>query len=643
MCGIAGIFNSLQSGPLPDQEYLRSQLAHAAKVMEHRGPDAQGMWGFSPECGNVAFAHRRLAVVDLDARANQPLVVRRVERQVERQAEREGGGVNGVLVYNGELYNDGDIRKELLAHGAGFSMRSDTQTVAYALAQWKHEALARLRGMYALAWYDASNQRVLLARDPMGIKPLYYTVARIHGVKVVGFASEAHAAAGMLEQSPRPDLCTVSAYLSTIRTTLGTRTLFENVFTLRPGQALEFDLRDEELKPRDVSVDVRAMMKYHAREVGDGVEEVIRESVRIHQVSDVPLCGLLSGGLDSSIVCAVMREGQGKGQKGSEIRTYCAGAKPLGGAGEEEQDLAYAADMSAFLGTRHTQVEIDECGFVKEWAEMVKSLGVPLSTPNEVAIRQIARKLRRDGQVVALSGEGADELFGGYGLAMHAAYRHAHEPKSVSGGRFALSEASWIPVEVKGAVVNERVLKAMQLDDVLIHEYESQFELAQSDAGILQPDAGSQACDVLAHMLLMQRINLNGLLLRLDTAMMLEGVEGRTPFADVVVAMKANTMSLEEKFTPCDPGDGFGTTKRALRKAFASNLPSRVVKREKASFPLPFQEWIGPVARVLDESHFAREMFTEATIAIVSSNPREFWRLAWPMMNIAMWGKRWWG
>lgn len=622
-------------------------MLHAAAVMAHRGPDAQGLWGFMPQSPNVAFAHRRLAVVDLDERANQPLVVRRNEGQVEHGS----GDVQGVLVYNGELYNDGDIRKELLAHGASFTMRSDTQTVAYALAQWKHEALARLRGMYSLAWYDARNQRVLLARDPLGIKPLFYTVTRVGGVrgaKVVGFASEAHAAAGMLTDSPRPDLCTVSSYLTTIRTTLGSRTLFQDVYTLRPGQALEFDLMDEDLEPRDVSADVQTLAKYHARDEGVSIAEVMRESIRVHQVSDVPLCGLLSGGLDSSIVCAVMNEARDQ-RDGEQIRTYCAGGRraggkqAAGGLGDEEQDLAYAAQMSTFLGTKHTELEIDECGFVAEWADMVTRLGTPLSTPNEVAIRGIARALRRDGQVVALSGEGADELFGGYGLAMNAAHRHSHDAQGVSGGRFALADASWIPVEVKKAIVNEQVLGQMEFDEVLVHEYESQFQLAQGEAGSLQPDAGRAERDVLAHMLLMQRINLSGLLARLDTAMMLEGVEGRTPFADVVVAMKANTMKLDEKYTMHDPGDGFGNTKRALRKAFATKLPARVVTREKASFPLPFQDWVGQVVRVLNESHFAREIFTQAASVTVASNPREYWRLAWPMLNVAMWGKRWWG
>src|SRR5262245_54039242 len=183
--------------------------------MAHRGPDGAGIW----DAGHVVFAHRRLAVIDPTPAAAQPFL------------SRDG---RNALVYNGELYNDTDVRRELAALGSDFRTRSDTETVLAALLTWGVGALPRLRGMYALAFYDARHERLLLARDPLGIKPLYWARNGASDSGETAFASEVKPLLSLPWLSPRPDMVTASSYLTTIRTTLGRRTLYQGIDTLEP-------------------------------------------------------------------------------------------------------------------------------------------------------------------------------------------------------------------------------------------------------------------------------------------------------------------------------------------------------------------------------------------------------------------------
>ena len=199
----------------------------------------------------------------------------------------------------------------------------------------------------------------------------------------------------------------VAAYLTTIRTTLGSRTMYQGVRTLRPGEWLTVDLvggrvatRSVVVPPRDVARDVS-----RGSASGEGLRAVVEQSVRAHLRSDVPLCCLLSGGLDSTIIATVAQRELGG------LHTYCAGAI---GDGPRGEDFGWAAQVASRLGTTHREVGVTRGLFAQRVPEMIQAMGVPLSTPNEVAIHEVARAMRADGKVVTLSGEGADELFGGY-------------------------------------------------------------------------------------------------------------------------------------------------------------------------------------------------------------------------------------
>lgn len=592
MCGILGIATARGREPSLDDR----SVARLRDLMTHRGPDDAGLWRRE----NVVLAHRRLSVLDPTPGGRQPMV--------------SPDGLT-ALVYNGELYNDAELRGELEAEGVVFRTSCDTETVLHALTRWGAGALPRFRGMFALGFYDARAHTLTLARDPFGIKPLYYCRA---GTELV-FASEVAPILAHPAVTPEPDFAGVSAYLSTIRTTIGERTLFAGVRTLLPGQVLTFDLSGDELRVTSSELPAAAQ----DAESTD-LRAVVEGSVRAHLRSDRPLCCLLSGGLDSSI-CA-----HGAAPLVALLHTYCSGApdaEAVDGVPQSE-DFAHARLVADAVGSVHTEAPVSRGLFAERWGQIVSRTGVPLSTPNEVAINEVARTLRTDGHIVTLSGEGADEMFGGYDRPLRLAAAHVAAGND-DPGLFQLASTAWVPPDTKPSLLREHVWRGLDGDAHLVETYRETYRRVA--VGTDDP--------LDAHLRFLRRVNLAGLLLRLDSATMLESVEGRTPFADVRVAGAADALPMARRFSISPDG---ANTKTALREAFAGDLPEAVVRRPKASFPLPFQRWVGDRADALGHPLLA-ELFTEAAIEAVRANPSGLWSLAWGMVNLGMWAARWWG
>jgi asparagine synthase (glutamine-hydrolysing) len=453
----------------------------------------------------------------------------------------------------------------------------------------------------------------------LGIKPLYVWEGRLGGVPVVAFASEIQALFAHPQIAPQADMLGVSAYLSNIRTVTGARTMFAGVRALLPGEVVQYDLRGDE--PRAARCRRLRVAEWQR---GDDLCQVLTESVTRHLRSDVPLCAMLSGGLDSSAICAIARP------QLSELHTYCAGAPDAQSVDGVPQgdDLPAGVLVSEHLHTRHTIVSLDQAGFAAGWAEMVAKLGVPLSTPNEVAIYRMCREMRAHGRVVTLSGEGADELLGGYEGPMAAAAAFV-ATGAVGGGGFQLASNAWCPHDLKPVVLTEQAWRGAEADAWLKCWYEETFEHCMNES----------ACGLGAHLRFHREVNLTGLLGRLDSASMLASVEGRTPFADVAVAAMAESLPMSQKYAPETPE----RTKVVLRRAMAGLLPESIVSRPKASFPLPFQIWMHDAAAVLDECGWIREVISPEALLLIRAQPAQNWRLAWPVINLALWGRRWWG
>ncbi|MBK7406435.1 MAG: asparagine synthase C-terminal domain-containing protein [Phycisphaerales bacterium] len=382
---------------------------------------------------------------------------------------------------------------------------------------------------------------------------------------------------------------------------------------------LRLDSRDLAMVHQDLGVPSRPTPAEQSDRFSE-VRRVVRQSVQAHLRADVPTCCLLSGGLDSAIVTTIAS------QQHATLRTYCAGATSSEGDARTD-DFAFARGLASRLGTQHAEATIDEAMFGERWREMVARQGVPLSTPNEVAINEVARRLRADGNVVTLSGEGADELFGGYDQSMCPAAEHV-----AAGNRdpwlFQLGVGSWCPVELKPRVLNSTAWAAAGHDEWVRDHFRTEYmALARGD------DPASELAD---HLRFQRRVNLAGLLLRLDSATMLESVEGRTPFADGWVAALAESLPIEDRFIPPD------RTKIALREAFSGLLPPEILARPKASFPLPFASWMRRIGPTILASDWLRTLFRPEALELISARPEEHWRLAWPAANLAIWSASWW-
>lgn len=590
MCGIAGIIapDGLARGAFVP-------LDAVSRALIHRGPDSDGSWSDA----NVALAHRRLVVVDPSPAGAQPMC------SEDRLA---------ALSYNGELYNDADLRATLRGP---FRSACDTETVLASLRRWGADALPRLRGMYALAFVDLTERTLLLARDPLGIKPLYYATTPTGDIV---FASEIAAVLAHPDVSREPDPVALRAYITTIRTTLGERTLYRDIRTLLPGEWMLFNLDAPRRAVR------RGITPLPAPERGT-TRAVIAESVRLHLRSDVPMCSLLSGGLDSTIIARETLRSV------PTLRTYCSGDA---NASSELDDFAAARIASRALGTEHHEAPVSRELFVERWRDMVTRSRVPMSTPNEVAINEVARTLRSQGNIVALSGEGADELFGGYDLLLEAAHS-LHATGRVSRRAAAASElanASWVPGDALAGVLTEPYLGAEGGVEATLDAYDAEFARVGYDD---EPDK------VVSHLRVQRRINLAGLLARLDSATMLAGVEGRTPFADSCVAAFAEALPMHEKFIAGPPGQSprerAARTKRCLRSDYAEEIPREVLERPKASFPLPFQSWLASadVVEPALRSRFASEMMNPAMVEALRANPAALWRVLWPTLNLSLW------
>jgi asparagine synthase (glutamine-hydrolysing) len=626
VCGIVGIATTSSQRPLASD----SDLARMRDTMAHRGPDGSGLLTID----NVTLAHRRLAVIDPTPSGAQPMT--RASR-THRNSTRD----RWAITYNGELYNEPDLRLELERGGETLDTACDTETLLATLARqlddpaWNRDdvraALASIRGMYAFALYDAHAKRLLLARDPLGVKPIYWS--NIASRELV-FASEQQAILAHPSITPEPDPHAISAYLTTIRTTLGTRTLFKGIRALPPGHALIADLSGDDLRcdvfahwrgPRSTSFD--GPDPVHA------VRSTITDSVQRHLRADVPTCALLSGGLDSTITSSIARDAI------ENLRTYCSGAP----SAASDDDISIALRVARALNTHHSTAPITQDLFIERWSAMVSAMGVPLSTPNEVAINEVARRLRADGCIVTISGEGADELFAGYDTILDAALADLASPNPL-GPQLYASATAWVPSGAKHALLRPEVWRTLNNDAALLETCTSEFAAACDEAG---------TDGLPAHARMVRRINLTGLLTRLDSATMLASVEGRTPFADAQVASLAESLDLALSYAPPDTQPNHTTggvatatatrTKRILREAFAPSIPEVAATRAKASFPLPFQAWMGIAVPHAPDSSLLREWFNEGALYAAAADPSTTWRLAWPLANLALWSRRWWG
>ncbi|HSG47070.1 MAG TPA: asparagine synthase (glutamine-hydrolyzing), partial [Longimicrobiales bacterium] len=386
MCGFAG-FLLPQRAPSWDPQDV---LADMTESLAHRGPDDHGLWS-DPGTG-VFLGFRRLAILDLSDAGHQPMV------------SRSG---RYVVTFNGEIYNFQELRAELEKDGARFRGHSDTEVLLAAVEAWGVEvAVRRSRGMFAFALWDGRERELFLARDRMGIKPLYLLTAG----GGLAWASECRAFHRCPLFSGRGDREAAWHFLRRLYVP-GPLSILEGVEKLVPGELVRIRVRNggPEVVDRmrfwdlgEVAVSGSAALRSE-EEVVDGLHDLIRESVRLRLVADVPVGAFLSGGIDSSVVVAVMQE-----LASEPVRTFTISFDD-----PDFDEGPVAAAVAAHLGTRHTSIAFPTADVLDLIPTLPGLSDEPMANPSLLPTLLVSRVARRD-VVVALSGDGGDELFGGY-------------------------------------------------------------------------------------------------------------------------------------------------------------------------------------------------------------------------------------
>jgi asparagine synthase (glutamine-hydrolysing) len=566
MCGICGM-----AGPGRDVEAVRRM----ATKLSHRGPDAEGF--FVDE--NAALGHRRLSIIDLSEVATQPL-------------QNEDGTV--IAAVNGEIYNFAEIREKLLRLGHRFRSRSDSEVAIHLYEERGEDFLQELRGMFAIALWDAKRRRLLLARDRLGKKPLYWTLRN----DKLWFASELEALWSALPERPRPDLGAIDRYLG-LHYIPSPRTAFENISKLPSGHFLSFENGRAEVRRYWT---LQYGPRHQQVSEDDAVEEVrslLDEAVKMRMVGDVPHGAFLSGGVDSSTVVALLSR-----HSAQPVKTFSIDF-PTGG------EAPFARVVARRYQTDHQELTVTP-DMVSIVPELVRRYGEPFADSSAVPVYYLS-KLTRQHVTIALSGDGADEVFGGY----HR-YRFEAWARRLSAVPFLGRAAQLVP----SAALNPVRQFARHLSSPDAERYLFLFHFMDSDRDTLlgpalrdrheedpaAADFARRLADSTSDDPINQLLELDlhtyladDILPKVDIASMAHALEVRAPFLDHVLVEAVARLPGHLKVR------GF-EGKRLLRRAIKDLVPRENLSRLKKGFGLPLAKWMRE-----DLAPMSRELLTDAT------------------------------
>ena len=623
MCGICGIFHFD-----PAQRVNRDLLKAMNRQIVHRGPDDDGFFVEN----NVGLAMRRLSIIDIQT-GHQPL-------------SNEDGSV--WIVFNGEIYNHQNLRKELQARGHRYRTKSDTETIVHLYEEYGQQCVEHLRGMFAFAIWDRSQRGLFIARDRLGIKPLYY---RYDGNTLL-FGSEIKAILAYPGVKPEFNPGSLAEYLA-FGYLAGAESMYAGVRKLLPGHILTVDERGQletsSYWDLNITVDDGSLPReYYVRRYREQLEECVSS----HLMSDVPLGVFLSGGLDSSAIAALTTN-----LRSRPIETFSVGY------GEEAfSELPYARAVAEHLQSRHHEVSLSRDEFFEALPRLIWHEDEPIVWPSSVSLYFVAR-LARERVTVVLTGEGSDETLGGYtrypwtlGNARMDRIFRSLTPAALRQmlrkgiGSFPLSAASKRKLEHTFLMRDGGSWPSFYFDN-----FYSAFSAAEQD-DVLTPEAKRMAGDAYAgsmkywnhssgdllHRLLYTDIKtyLVELLMKQDQMSMAASIESRVPFLDH--SLVEFTATIPAKYATRGM-----TGKRILKSAVEDLLPHSVVHRRKMGFPTPWAYWLGgsslndlrelltqprTVDRGLFRSEVIKRLFEEH-----SAGRRDHGNRIWRLLNLELW------
>ena len=641
MCGIAGILGRLDA---PNRDALERMSA----AMVHRGPDGAGTWCSPPDARGhgVMLAHRRLAILDLSPAGAQPMV---------------DEATGAVVVLNGEIYNYRELRERLGATGHAFRSSGDTAVMLRALAVQGVDAIATLRGMFAFGLWNPKERTLALARDPLGIKPLYLSVnPDPSGDWSVAFASEVRAIlASRLLKTPRLDPAAVAS-VAWNGFVVGPGTAVVGIELLSPGQVRVLDGTGREVLRRDFwTIPERPPPP---RAVEPELDRVFEECVRLHLASDVPLSVFLSGGVDSSAVANLARRASA-----GPVHTFTLTFEEA-----EFDESPFARRVAAAIGTEHREVVLSERHFVDQLEPALDSLDQP--TFDGLNAYYISRAVREAGFTVALVGTGGDELFGGYTsfreipALQRWSRRTAWIPIAARVGlarcvAAALSgRAGVVPPQTRWAKLPDFVRRGTDLLALYQFAYTLFLPAFQrellSDAvqGVLADglpeamrarlEAETRGRSPLSAISVMeQRMFLGERLLRdNDATSMAASIEQRLPLVDQVLFEAVDRLRDEIRYRPL-------WRKALLRRIGLAGLDPALFERPKSGFVLPYARWIrSRLGRAMDTLMHDPQALEKAGLkpdavgrlwrAFTDGAPGFYWSNIWALFVLVRWCQR---
>ena len=605
MCGIFGIV--ARNARIPE-----GVLERGTQSLAHRGPDDSGtilLRDSPPDSVEIGLGNRRLAILDLSPLAHQPM----------HDAE-----TGNWIVYNGEIYNFRDIRDELQKAGTSFVSHSDTEVVLKAYVRWGEDCLAKFRGMFAFAVWDARRHRLFIARDPMGIKPLYYAQASSYFL----FASEVRTLLGTGLLQPRIDPAGLINYL-TFGSAYDPLTLAEEVRALAPGHTLTWEGGVVHQAPYWDLVDAPDATRESAKPFAKNKEQaaqrlqpLLEEAVRLQLVSDVPVGVFLSGGIDSSALVSILSRG------GVTPSTFSIVFREA-----DYSEAQHSRAIAAKFRTDHHEITVSQADVLAAIPDGLKAMDLP--TMDGINTYFVSRETRRAGVKVALSGLGGDEIFAGYSSFRSLpriellSQTWNRVPRSLrtalSSSVFALAPKSDQNRKLAAlARANGRILHPYFLTRMLFTPDQRDLLFPNVDR-LTEKTATSSQSDRLQQSRSLDAVNrvsylesrcymLNTLLRDADGMSMSQGLEVRVPLIDHLLAKAVLALPGAWKLN--------ATPKSLLVRALAGSLPDEIVHRPKRGFTLPFEHWMrqelrpeiepvlgkkrisdGPLGGLLDANH----------------------------------------
>lgn len=564
MCGIAGFFRPIGGGDIDD-------LNRTTRLLAHRGPDSEGI--FFDEKNRVALGHRRLSIIDLSQSAHQPM-------------SNEDGTI--WITYNGEVYNYREVHEVLAAKGHKFKSHSDTEAVLHAYEEWGEECLNKFSGMFAFAIWDKKKRKLFLARDRIGKKPLFYYWDGM----TFAFASELQ---GLLALDiPRDiDLAAIHQYL-TYQYIPAPKSVFKNIFKLSPASYLILENSTVKIQRYwDIDFSQKIAVK-HEEELADEVFEKLKESVKMRLISDVSLGAFLSGGIDSSIVVALMSDIMRE-----PVKTFSIGFEE-----EAYNEIPYARQIAELFATDHKEfiVSFDALNVLPK---LVRHYGEPFADSSALPTYYLS-KMTSGYVKVALSGDGGDENFAGYDryYALKLMKRFKHIPQIVRnlsirmlnmlGETDGKSKAKRIKRFIEGSLYPSYHAYFQWMAAFPKEEMEALYGEAMFDTRIIENPEGyiiklferssaedliEKAMDTDIHSYLPF-----DLLVKVDIASMANSLEIRCPFLDHNLMEFAASIPIEYKLNK-------NIKKYILKKAFRGIIPDKIFERPKSGFGVPICKW----------------------------------------------------